>query len=1429
MPSRIVAIKILLPILLSGLFGFSWLSPSQLLALSASPVGPRLANPTAEPIPLDLPLRFDKLTIEDGLSQNAILSIYQDSRGYLWIGTQDGLNRFDGYDFTVFKHELDNPNSLSHNSILSILEDRQGIFWFGTWGGGLNRYDPSTGQFTRYQHDPQNPDSLAQDLVAALYEDSTGRLWIGTSGGLDELDRQNGKFIHHTSKADDPHSLSSDVISSILEDHEGNLWIGTGGFGVEGAGLNHFDPRTGQVQRYQNDPTDPHSLSSNTISSLLLAPDGALWIGTGGFYLSGSGNARGLNRLDPQTGQVARFQYDPQNADSLSNDNVTSLYLDSNQVLWIGTWGGGLDRLDLSQTSTPGKERFYHTQHDPLEPPSLSADIVWSLMQDRSGVFWVGTINGGLNKLNPQVQRFRLYRNHLQDSNSLGFNVVGPFYEADDGKIWVGTWGGGLDAFDPRTGLFKHYLHDPNNAGSLPDNTIGSIYQDKQGVFWVGTFSGLTTFDPVTGQFKVYSHDPADPNSISDNNISKIIEDKSGRLWIASLGGLDVYDQAQDNFTHIDLPEDVQPVALFIDRNQTLWVGTGGQGLIGLDPDSLFGRRVSYTQYLHDPNNPASLTDNAVWSIYEDQRGMLWVGTQSGLDRLDRFSDTFLHYPELDRLPNNTILCILDDADGNLWISTNNGLIRFNPLKGESRKFDVSDGLQSNEFNSGACLRSREGTLIFGGIDGFNLFDPGAIQDNPVPPPVVVTALQVFNNPIATDLSGKTPIDLNYRQNFISFDFAALDYHAPDRNRYQYKLDGVDADWVEAGARRYASYTNLSGGDYIFRVKASNNDGVWNDTGLAIPVRVTPPIWQTWWFQAGAILMTVMLVAGGVGLRLEQVRAHNRQLEATVEQRTDALRHANERLEEEVQQRKFAEEELARRAAADLQQSEARFRAMFDSSSVGIGLLTLQRRVIDANPALCHMLGYSLDELLSMDYGMWVYPDDVSADIALFQGVLAGTLDTYEVEKRYIRKDGSLMDGRGTLSAVRDVKGNTQFVVGMLEDISERKRAGEALQQSEARFRAMFEHSVVAIVLMSLDRSLLGLNPATERILGYSRKELINRPALDFIYPDDRTVDLQQFQALTQGQIDSYYFEKRYIHGNGSVRWGRITHSLVRGPDRQPQYILSMMEDIDEQKHTQERMAAREAEYRQLLEQTVQVRTQELLMTNQRLQEEIEQRKRVEEALSVKAAEEAVVAERTRLARDLHDAVTQTLFSASLTAEILPELLRTNPPEALKSAEELRQLTRGALAEMRTLLLELRPAALTQTRFEDLLRQLTEALIGRARLPIRLTVNGSRRLPAEVQIALYRIAQESLNNVVKYARATQVLVDLQMSPGGVHLEIRDDGVGFDPTLVPLTSLGQRIMRERAENINADLQVASVPGKGTNVTVTWNDPEMEVPE
>jgi PAS domain S-box-containing protein len=398
----------------------------------------------------------------------------------------------------------------------------------------------------------------------------------------------------------------------------------------------------------------------------------------------------------------------------------------------------------------------------------------------------------------------------------------------------------------------------------------------------------------------------------------------------------------------------------------------------------------------------------------------------------------------------------------------------------------------------------------------------------------------------------------------------------------------------------------------------------------------------------------------------------------------------------------------------------------------------------------------------------------------------------------------------------------------MVEDINEQKHSAEELRKSQARFQALFDNVAVGIAVMTLGRRPIAFNAATERIIGYSLDELQDVDPRTLAVPEDRPMDVELFQDLIAGKRNSYVMERRYRHKNGRTFWARVNYSLVRDLEGRPDYLVGIIEDIDEQKRAAERLAEQEADYLLMLQHRVNERTHELEQANQRLQHEIEQRIRIERELAERAAQEAVTADRTRLARDLHDAVTQTLFSASLTAEVLPDLWEMDVEEAKKSTEELRQLTRGALAEMRTLLLELRPATLTQTRLSDLIKQLCEAFIGRSRLPITLTIEGDSTLPPEVQVAVYRIAQESLNNVFKYARATQVDVNLFISKTSVHFETSDNGIGFDMANSKPTSLGLRIMRERAEAIGAEFQIASRIGSGTCVTVTWNEnPEFKL--
>ncbi len=1253
------------------------------LLLLSQAITPAIA---AESIPpTQQPVRFERLGLEDGLSQSAILTILQDKRGYLWFGTQDGLNRYDGYSFTIFRHEAGDSHSLTNSSVLALAEDKDGHLWIGTWGGGLNRYDPITQIFTAYTHDPADPASLSDDTVTDVRFTRDGSLWLATLGGLDRFN-SDGTFTHYRNDPADPDSLSANNVSVLYEDSKGQLWVGTG-FGAAGNGLNRFDPNTNSFVRYQNDPDNIDSLSSNNIGSIFEDSRGTLWVGTGGFSVEGAG----LNRLNAD-GRFTRYQNNPDNPDSLSSDNVMSLWQDADGLMWVGTWGGGLNLFDPYRQPAI----FRHIVHDPFDPQSLSHNVVWQVYADRTGIVWLGTVPGGLNKYNPRASQFMLFRHHPDEANSLSMNVIGSFYEDSLGSMWIATWGGGLEYFDRHTGTFSHYRHDPDNKNSLSDDLVMAMLEDSHGTFWVSTINGLNWFNRDTGAFVTVLHKPGDPNTPMSDTVYQMVEDKAGNIWLGNAEGLDRYDYATRHFKHYrHNPADPNSinsnsvVGLYLDNDGALWIGTWGGGISHMDTAT-----GQFTRYENDPHDPTSIGDNSAWAFLQDSKGRLWIGTQRGLDRLNA-DETFTHYGLKDGLPNETVLGILEDDSGNLWLSTQNGLARFNPETETFKVFDVRDGLQSNEFDSTAYYRDRDGLMYFGGVNGFNIFDPAQIRDNEQQPQVIVTTFRIFNEPLKVDLSGATRLEVPYWQNFIAFEFTALDFSAPQKNQYAYKLEGFDPDWVQAGDRRYASYTNLPGGEYTFRIKAANSDGIWNENGVAIPITITPPIWQNWWFQVGGALMLISTLVVGYTFRIRSVQAQKWTLEVQVSQRTEELRQANKQLQQEVIQRQRAEEALALRAEEELLVSEARFRAMFDSAAVGIGIMGLDRVITDANPEMC-------------------------------------------------------------------------------------------------------------------------------RMLGRTREELIGTTPITLTHSDDVAEANNRFAELASGKIDSYQVERRYVRKDGGVFWAQVTMSSVRGPDGLPRFLVGMVIDVDEQRAAQKKLEAQEREYRQHLEERVQERTHELSQANERLQQEIEQRQRVEEALSQKAAEEAVAAERTRLAHDLHDAVTQTLFSASLIAEVLPDLWAIDVAEAHKSTDELRQLTRGALAEMRTLLLELRPAALTQTRFPDLLKQLTEAVIGRTRLPITLHVDGERKLPPEVQVALYRIAQESLNNIVKYARPTQVDVLLSLSTSGVHLEINDNGLGFDLANTRPNSLGLRIMRERAEAIGAEWCINSAPGRGTQVSVTWND-------
>jgi signal transduction histidine kinase/ligand-binding sensor domain-containing protein len=765
----------------------------------------------------------------------------------MWFGTQEGLTRYDGYDFKSYKHEPDKLTTISDSYVWCIIEDKSGILWIGTNDGGLNAFDPTTEQFTSYRHDVAKNTSLSHNYVRSICEDHEGIMWIGTyGGGLNRFDRKTGIFRKYQLAQSNPISLNNDNVTSIYEDWARNLWVGT-----HGGGIYRYNRSNDKFEK------DLNGLNNTNVNCILEDRSGALWIGTQG---------GGLDKLDRTSGRFEHFTSE----NGLSHNNVLCLFEDQNGIIWIGTEGGGVNTFN-------GKTRhFTHYAHDVAIPNSLSNDVVRSIWEDNSGVIWIGTNSGGLNKYNPRSNQFALYQQNAAGKNSLSSNDIRAIYKNKSGILWIGTYGGGLDEFDQKNNGYKNYT---TQNGDLTHNDVRCILEDRSGILWIGTRGGgLNIYDRKIGKFKFYKHKPGNENSLSNDSIRVIYEDRFGMLWIGTEGGgLNKFDKKTETFNHYTtgnkkLSNDIV-FSIYEDRAGVLWVGTrvGGLNKYNRDHDS-------FTCYKHTENEDEknSLSHNFVLSIYEDRSGVLWIGTYGGgLDKMiDREKGIFKSYRVKDGLSNDVIYGILEDNDGNLWLSTNNGISRFDPKKereGKSfRNYDVEDGLQSNEFNSGAYFKSSNGEMFFGGVNGFNAFLPNDIKSNQFILPVVITELFIFNKPAKPQWQDPTSplikiidemheVILSSQQNSVAFNFAALDYSSPQKNQYKYMLEGYDIVWINSDAKsRKATYTNLPAGEYVFRVKGSNSDGLWNEEGASLKIKILRPIWKTWW----AYILYVIILAG---------------------------------------------------------------------------------------------------------------------------------------------------------------------------------------------------------------------------------------------------------------------------------------------------------------------------------------------------------------------------------------------------------------------------------------------------------------------------------------------------------------------------------------------------------------------------------------
>ncbi len=806
-------------------------------------------------------IRFEQLFLEEGLSQSIVECIAQDQQGFMWFGTEDGLNKYDGYRFTVLRNDPDNTNSILYNHILSLFTDSEGFIWIGTFDSGLDRYDPETEEFTHFVHNPQDPNSLSNNFIYSIIEDSEGYLWVGTNRGLNRLDRETGDVVRYLHDSSDPSSLSHNTVRALCVDLAGILWVGT-----DGGGLNRFDPAAGSFTRYMFDPGDSNTLSHNSVRSLFEDRSGVLWIGTVG---------GGLNCLDRGRRRFTRYRNNPDDPFSLSHDQVYSILEDREGTLWVGTNGGGHNKLDREL----GK--FVRYVNDPNDETSLSYNEVYSIYEDKSGVIWLGTYGGGVDKFDTKRKKFEHIRSRANDPNSLSHPIVWTICEErDTGILWFGTHGGGLSRFDRKNNRWSHYRHDPEDASSLSADIVRFVFEDSRKVLWVGTHGGgLNTLDRRTGRFRYYRNDPNDPQSLSHDELRSFYEDRFGDLWFGTNGGgLNRFDRENGTFTSYQLDLD-DPNSLsnnfvrviFEDSDGDFWIGTQGGGLNRMNRET-----GEFEHFRNDPEDSTSVSNDYVFSILEDETGFLWLGTWGGgLNRFDKKTGLFEHYTAEDGLASNSVYGALMDEQRNLWISTNNGISRFNPRGGVFKNYTVDDGLQDNEFNGNAFFKSPDGEMFFGGIHGVTAFYPHEIKDNPYVPPIVITSFTKFNKEVKFDspISDIPELVLSHKDYVFAFEFAALDYSAPNKNQYAYMMKPLDDDWnYTTSDKRFAYYTTLPPGNYVFMVKGSNNDGIWNESGVSVDLRITPPFHQTWWFRLLALVIIILLVRFWYRWRMRNTR-----------------------------------------------------------------------------------------------------------------------------------------------------------------------------------------------------------------------------------------------------------------------------------------------------------------------------------------------------------------------------------------------------------------------------------------------------------------------------------------------------------------------------------------------------------------------------
>jgi len=795
-------------------------------------------------------IRFQHLSVEQGLSANLVYAITQDKYGFIWLGTTDGLNRFDGKNVEVFRYKIGDRNSLPNNSVLSLFTDSRGIVWIGT-PSGLARYDEHTNSFPSFINNPRDTKSLPGNVINAIGEDSRGLLWVGTAQGLCSFDIKNNRFQRFLKNDHSDNSISSNQILDIKFAPDGNMWIATAN------GLNRFDQTTGRFTAFYHDPADSSTLSSSSLLRIAIGKDGNLWT------CSISENKLHLDRFNTKTCRCARFvrliEKPTANPSSFMGsffsgfESHIPVFIDNRGRIWMGSFRSGLCIF------FPDKNMFYQHKMDPLDPGSLQSNTIFGIYQDHSGMIWLSTF-AGAERLNIDEAKFTLYRSHSIGSSFPAQKSVQALGEDRLHRLWIGT-SDGLYILDRNTGKFTQYRWNQNDTQSLSTNFITAICRDNDGNMWIGTMHGLKLFNPEHTQVRSF-YDEENSHSIASNTITSIVCAKNGDLLIGCRPGFSIYNTKTQRFVNFNNDSlhallNRRNNVVFEDNRGIIWLGTQARGLIMFNP--LSGRLKNF---MNKQGDTSSLGGIYVCSFAQDHKGVIWVATNGGLSRFDEKTQSFSTFTDKNGLPNVRIKQLLVDDLDRIWMGTNRGISMLNESRTTFTNYDPSDGLQGWEFSEPSASKTHDGYFCYGGQNGFNMFHPDSIRKNPFIPPVVLRGIEIFDQPLNMDSSYSflKSLSLSYKKNFFSFHFAALNYDHPEKNRYACQLIGFDKKMVQLGSNNTISYTNVPPAHYKLKVKASNNDGVWNEAGYELDIIITPPFWATWWFRTIIIIALISAV-----------------------------------------------------------------------------------------------------------------------------------------------------------------------------------------------------------------------------------------------------------------------------------------------------------------------------------------------------------------------------------------------------------------------------------------------------------------------------------------------------------------------------------------------------------------------------------------